>query len=170
VQPEQSHRRGCDKSATEGVRRLRHPENAVIIFDAAYSSYITDDQYPHSIYQVEGPSGAPLRFPVSASSPVSPESVGMDGGSQTAGLSGCRSRSAQRSVEPQAVHLLQWSQQHLPIRWRSFLSGEGYKQCMQLVDYYLENARIIRQGLESVGWSVMVVSTARTSGPEHRRA
>jgi LL-diaminopimelate aminotransferase len=33
----------------------------------------------------------------------------------------------------------------------SALSGEGLKECKALVDYYLENARIIREGLESIG-------------------
>ncbi|MCH3908198.1 MAG: LL-diaminopimelate aminotransferase [Sphaerochaeta sp.] len=127
-------------------------ENAVIIFDAAYSSYITDDQYPHSIYQVEGAqrcaieissfskfagfTGVRLGWTV-----VPKQLVCQDAGPGV--LNGLWNR-RQCTFFNGASNISQYGGE-------ASLSGEGYKQCMQLVDYYLENARIIRQGLESVG-------------------
>ena len=48
-------------------------------------------------------------------------------------------------------------------------SPEGKQQTQQLVAYYLNNARLIREGLQKAGYRVWGASTLRTSGSRRRR-
>lgn len=37
-------------------------ENAIILFDAAYEAFITDDSIPHSIFEIEGAKECAIEF------------------------------------------------------------------------------------------------------------
>lgn len=127
-------------------------EKSIIIFDAAYVDYIRESGYPRSIYEIEGARECAIEI---------------NSFSKNAGFTGVR---LGWSVVPDTlvsddgevgeIHRL-WNR-----RQCTFFNGAsniaqagglaaldeiGREECASLVDYYLENARIIREGLESVG-------------------
>ncbi len=125
---------------------------AVIIFDSAYSEYIKDESLPRSIYEVEGAKSC---------------SIEINSFSKNAGFTGVR---LGWTIVPKALSCEDGEAGVLNSMWNrrqctffngasniaqagglAALSGEGLKQCKDLVDYYLGNADIIKEGLESVG-------------------
>jgi LL-diaminopimelate aminotransferase len=131
--------------------------DAVILYDAAYEAYIRDPEVPHSIYEVEG------------AREVAIESRSF---SKSAGFTGLRlaytvvPRQAQgRTVAGKRLGL-----NELWLRRTSTKSNgppyvvqraaaavytpEGQKQVRALTDFYMENARIIRDGLTAAGLTV----------------
>ncbi len=126
-------------------------EKAVIIFDAAYSDYIREPGYPHTIYEIDGAERCAIEI---------------NSFSKNAGFTGVRLgwSIVPRTLEtedgiPSEVHRL-WNRRQTTFfngasniaqaGGLAALSEEGRAECRGLVDYYLENARIIRSGLESV--------------------
>lgn len=128
--------------------------DAVILFDAAYAAYITEDDVPRSIYEIPGAKDVAIEF---------------RSFSKTAGFTGTRcgytivpktvtGRAADGSRVP--FNKL-WNRRHTTkfngtayIVQRgaaAIYTEEGKKQVKELVSYYMENARIIREGLKSVG-------------------
>lgn len=128
--------------------------DAVILFDAAYAAYITEDDVPRSIYEIPGAKDVAIEF---------------RSFSKTAGFTGTRcgytivpktvtGRAADGSRVP--FNKL-WNRRHTTkfngtayIVQRgaaAIYTEEGKKQVKELVSYYMENARIIRKGLKSVG-------------------
>jgi LL-diaminopimelate aminotransferase len=131
--------------------------SAVILYDAAYEAYIRDPAIPHSIYEIEGAREVAIEF---------------RSFSKTAGFTGTRcaytvvpkelqGRSA--SGEPVSINSLWVRRQSTKFNGVAYViqraaaatyTGEGRKQVTALVDYYMENARIIREGLETAGLTV----------------
>ncbi len=128
--------------------------DAVILFDAAYAAYITEDDVPRSIYEIPGAKDVAIEF---------------RSFSKTAGFTGTRcgytivpktvtGRAADGSRVP--FNKL-WNRRHTTkfngtayIVQRgaaAIYTEEGKKQVKELISYYMENARIIREGLKSVG-------------------
>ena len=131
--------------------------SAVILYDAAYEAYIRDPTIPHSIYEIEGAREVAIEF---------------RSFSKTAGFTGTRcaytvvpkelqGRSA--SGETVSINSLWVRRQSTKFNGVAYViqraaaatyTTEGKKQVAALVDYYMENARIIREGLESAGLTV----------------
>jgi LL-diaminopimelate aminotransferase len=132
-------------------------EEAVIVYDAAYEAYIRDADVPHSIYEIDGARAVAIE---------------LRSFSKNAGFTGLRlaytivPKEAQgRTADGRTVSLNQ-----LWLRRQSTKSNgppyvvqkaaaavytpEGQKQVRALVDDYMENARILREGLESAGLTV----------------
>ena len=129
---------------------------AVILFDAAYEAYIRDPKLPHSIFELEGAKEVAIEF---------------RSFSKTAGFTG--TRCAYTIVPPEVTaqdakgqkHSLQrlWYRRQstksngvsYPIQRAAAAaySDEGQKQISVLIDFYLENARIIREGMIHLGYS-----------------
>jgi len=130
---------------------------AVILFDAAYEAYIREEGVPHSIYEVEGAREVAVEF---------------RSFSKTAGFTGTR---CAYTVVPKEVNAYDSSGQAHPLNslWlrrqttkfngvsypvqaaaAAVFTPEGQRQVRELVDYYMENARIIREGLEKAGYKV----------------
>ena len=128
--------------------------DAVILFDAAYAAYITEDDVPRSIYEIPGAKDVAIEF---------------RSFSKTAGFTGTRcgytivpktvtGRAADGSRVP--FNKL-WNRRHTTkfngtayIVQRgaaAIYTDEGKKQVKELISYYMENARIIREGLKAVG-------------------
>ncbi len=125
---------------------------AVIIFDAAYSAFITDPALPRSIYEI----------------PQATEcAIEINSFSKSAGFTGVRLGWA---VVPKAlvateapggkINALWYRRQSTFFNGASnvvqyagvaALSKEGRHECQQTIDYYMQNARIIREGLTSLG-------------------
>jgi LL-diaminopimelate aminotransferase len=136
---------------------------AVLLYDAAYESYIRDPDIPHSIYEIEGAREVAVEF---------------RSFSKTAGFTGTRcaftvvpqdvhGRSA--SGEPVSLNALWLRRQSTKFNGVPYIiqrgaaavyTPEGQKQVRATVDYYMDNARVIREGLESAGLTVYGASNA----------
>ena len=130
---------------------------SVILFDAAYEAYIRDEEIPHSIYEIEGAREVAVEF---------------RSFSKTAGFTGTR---CAYTVVPKEVvvydaggkaHSLNplWLRRQttkfngvsypVQVAAAAVYSEEGKRQVKELIDYYMENARIIKEGLEKAGYKV----------------
>jgi len=127
-------------------------QQAVIIFDAAYSAFIRDPDLPHSIYEVPGAERCAIE---------------VQSFSKSAGFTGVRLGWA---VVPKALSAEDCPPGKLNALWyrrqstyfngpsnvvqaggAAALSRAGRVECRAMVDRYLENARIIREGLSAAG-------------------
>ena len=131
--------------------------DAIILFDAAYEAYITDPQIPHSIYEIEGASDVAIEF---------------RSFSKNAGFTGVRC--AMTVVPTTLTGVAEDGQRHtLHALWNrrqstkfnsvsyvvqrgatAVYSEEGQQQVGELVDFYLANAKLLREGLEAVDIAV----------------
>jgi LL-diaminopimelate aminotransferase len=129
----------------------------VILYDAAYEAYIRDPEIPHSIFEIEGAREVAVEF---------------KSFSKTAGFTGTRcaftvvpkelmGRSA--SGEPVSLHALWFRRQSTKFNGVPYViqkaaaaiyTPDGQKEVRDAVDFYMENARIIREGLVAVGLAV----------------
>lgn len=129
---------------------------ALILFDAAYEAFITDDALPHSIYEVDGAREVAVEF---------------RSYSKTAGFTGTRCAYTivpkecmvyTESGEAVSLHAL-WNRRHTtkfngvsyPIQRAAaaIYSQEGQAQVKQLIAYYLNNARYIREKMTALGYA-----------------
>jgi len=127
---------------------------SIILYDAAYEAFITDPEIPHSIYEIEGARDVAIEF---------------RSFSKNAGFTGTRcaftvvprTLTGQTSAgESTGIHPL-WNRRHCtkfngvsyPIQRgaEAAYSDDGQKQISSLVSFYLENARLLREGLEAAG-------------------
>jgi len=125
---------------------------AIIFYDSAYASFITDPSLPRSIYEVEGAETCAIEF---------------NSFSKTAGFTGVRLAwtivpRACRTEDSEAgkLHALWTRRQNTFFNGAAnivqaggvaALSPEGRSQTDAQVAFYLENARIINEGLQSLG-------------------
>ncbi len=131
--------------------------DAIIFFDAAYEAFITDASLPHSIYEIPGARDCAIEF---------------RSFSKNAGFTGtrCAYTVVPHSLTAQAsdgttvkLHQLWNRRQSTKFNGVSYIvqrgaeavySEAGQAQIRQLVDFYLENARIIREQLTAAGLTV----------------
>jgi LL-diaminopimelate aminotransferase len=127
---------------------------SIILYDAAYEAYIRDPEIPHSIYEVEGAREVAIEF---------------RSFSKTAGFTGTRcaftvvpKEVTARDAEGNAVSLnpLWMRRQNTKFNGAPYIvqaaaaavyTDAGRLQIQNQIDYYMQNAEIIRNGLESVG-------------------
>jgi LL-diaminopimelate aminotransferase len=130
---------------------------AVIVYDAAYEAYIRDPEVPHSIYEVEGARQVAIEsrsFSKSAgftglrlAYAVVPKALrGRTATGTAVGLNELWARrTATKSNGPPYVVQRAAAAVYTP---------DGRKQVRALIDDYLENARVIREGLAAAGLTV----------------
>ena len=125
---------------------------AVIIFDAAYESYIRNEDVPHSIYECEGARECAIE---------------LRSFSKNAGFTGVRLGFTvipkTLSVDGVTLHSL-WARRHgtkyngapyiVQRAGEAVYSEEGKKEIRGLVDYYMNNATYILNGLKAAGYEV----------------
>lgn len=130
---------------------------ALIIYDSAYCAYITSDDVPHSIYEIEGAREVAIEvrsFSKTAGFTglrcgytVVPDSlVGYDGDGNPVALRKLWNR-RQTTKFNGASYIIQRGAEAL-------YSPDGKKQVKENVDYYLENARTIRARMQEAGFTV----------------
>jgi LL-diaminopimelate aminotransferase len=128
--------------------------DAIIVFDAAYEAFISDPALPRSIYEIEGARACALE---------------MRSFSKRAGFTGVR---CAFTVVPQELEGTDaagnrvslnrlWSRRHsTKFNGASYVvqraaaavyTPEGLEQTQAQIDFYMENARILRQGLGKAG-------------------
>jgi LL-diaminopimelate aminotransferase len=130
---------------------------AVLLYDAAYEAYIRDPAIPHSIYEVEGAREVAIEFRSFSKSAgftgtrcaftvVPKEVTGRTAAGERVGLNGLwlRRQSTKFNSVP---YIIQKGA-------AAVYTEEGQAQVRALVDGYMENARIIRTGLEAAGLTV----------------
>ncbi|MDX9819459.1 MAG: LL-diaminopimelate aminotransferase [Desulfococcus multivorans] len=129
---------------------------ALILYDAAYESFIRDPGLPRSIYEIEGAREVAVEF---------------RSFSKTAGFTGTRCAytvvpkicmAYDETGEPHAVHAL-WNRRHgtkfngvsYPVQKAAaaVYSEAGRMQTRALIDGYMENATLIRREMEALGFS-----------------
>jgi LL-diaminopimelate aminotransferase len=128
--------------------------DCVIFFDAAYEAFITNPEIPHSIYEIEGAKKCAIEF---------------RSFSKTAGFTGVRCglvvvpeevMGTTSTGERYSFNKLWLRRTTTKFNGASYpvqraaaavYSDEGWKQTKEIIDYYMENARIIREGLREVG-------------------
>jgi len=130
---------------------------AVLLFDAAYEAYIREPDIPHSIYEVEGAREVAIEFRSFSKSAgftgtrcaftVVPKDVmGRTAAGERVPLNGLwfRRQSTKFNSVPYVIQKAA----------AAVYTDEGQREVRALVDFYMENARIIRHGLESIGLTV----------------
>lgn len=125
---------------------------SIIIFDAAYEAYITENEIPHSIYQCEGAEKCAIEMRsfskragftgLRLGYTVVPKAIEFDG--QSLNQMWSRRQTTKFNGAPYIVQRAGEATYHEPVA----------SQIQENIDYYMENARIIREGLESVGFTV----------------
>ncbi|SMD14721.1 LL-diaminopimelate aminotransferase [Sporomusa malonica] len=130
---------------------------SIILYDAAYEAYIQEPGIPHSIYEIEGAKDVAIEFRTF---------------SKNAGFTGTR---CAFTVVPKSVmaYTADGSQYPLNKLWNrrqttkfngvpyiiqkgaeAVYTTEGQQQIKDLINYYMANAKTIREGLKSIGLDV----------------
>jgi LL-diaminopimelate aminotransferase len=128
---------------------------AVIIYDSSYSEYIADPALPRTIYEIEGAKKCAIEI---------------NSFSKWAGFTGVRlgwsivpEKLSTEDSEPGELRRLWLRRQTTFFNGASniaqqgglaVLSPQGQKEAGELISYYMENARIIREGLQAKGLQV----------------
>ncbi len=131
--------------------------DALILFDAAYEAFIQEADVPHSIYEIEGATKCAIEF---------------RSFSKTAGFTGTR---CGLTIIPKSVLATNEKGEKVQLNklWNrrqctkfngtayviqraaeAVYSEEGKRQVKDMIDYYITNAKIIRNGLEAAGYTV----------------
>jgi len=131
--------------------------NVIILFDAAYEAFITEKNVPHSIYEIEGAKDVAIEF---------------RSFSKTAGFTGTRCgytvvpkqlMGTAANGEKVSLNKLWNRRQCTKFNGTSYVvqraaeatyTPEGKEQVKSLIDFYTENARIIREGLTKAGYTI----------------
>ncbi len=137
--------------------KFARDNRAIILFDAAYESFITDVDIPHSIYEIDGAKDVAIEF---------------RSFSKTAGFTGVR---CAFTVVPKQLKAFTkdgraievnplWHRRHCTkFNGASYISqkgaaaiytAEGKKQTKKIIDIYLSNARLICDSLTKLGYEV----------------
>ncbi len=131
--------------------------DTLILFDAAYEAYIREPDIPHSIYEIKGAKRCAIEF---------------RSFSKTAGFTGVR---CGYTVVPKELTAATFNGDRVNLNplWNrrqctkfngtsyitqrgaeAVYSHEGQEQVKATIDYYMENARLLREGLTEAGFSV----------------
>jgi LL-diaminopimelate aminotransferase len=129
---------------------------AILLYDSAYEAYIRDPQIPHSIYEIPGAREVAIEF---------------RSFSKTAGFTGLRCaytvvpktlQASDAAGQGQSVHAL-WNRRHTtkfngvayPIQRAAaaVYTAAGQEQTRALTDFYLGNAKLIREAVQRLGFT-----------------
>lgn len=134
-----------------------HENDALILFDAAYESFIKTPGIPHSIYEIEGAKEVAVEF---------------RSYSKVAGFTGTR---CAYCVVPEEVYIKDDNGENVQLNplWnrrqstkfngvsypvqraaQAIYTDEGKKEIQENLDYYVKNAQVIRESLEKLGLKV----------------
>ncbi len=126
---------------------------AVIIYDAAYEAYISEEDVPHTIYECEGAKTCAIE---------------LNSFSKNAGFTGTRLGyavvpKALKDSDGNSLNAL-WARRHgtkfngapyiIQRAGEAVYSEEGKKQTKEQIAYYMNNAGIIKEGLKEAGFTV----------------
>lgn len=145
------------RAQLQEIVRYAQKNGVLLLYDSAYEAYIGEPDKPHSIYEIDGARECAIEF----------RSM-----SKTAGFTGTR---CAYTVVPKALQYrdtfgntvslnAMWGRRmatkfngvsYITQRGAAAAySDEGYAQLQSVIADYMENARIIREGLQSAGYTV----------------
>src|SRR5690606_31937969 len=145
------------RAALEGWVRYAREHEAIILFDAAYEAFMQEPGQVHSIFEIPGAREVAIEF----------RSL-----SKTAGFTGVRCaytvvpkdlKARNDKGELVGLHGLWLRRQTTKFNGVSYpiqraaeavFSPEGKKAVEETIAYYMENARLIREGLQAAGFTV----------------
>ena len=144
-----------DKASLKKWVDYAKEHKALILYDSAYEAFIKDESLPKSIYEIEGSKDVAVEF---------------RSFSKTAGFTGTRCAytvvpeecvAYDKNGKKHSVHDMWYRRQATKFNGVSYpvqraaeavYSKEGQTQVLSLIDYYLENAKIIRKAFEELGY------------------
>jgi LL-diaminopimelate aminotransferase len=130
---------------------------SIILYDAAYEAYITDPSLPHSIFEIEGAGNVAIEF---------------RSFSKTAGFTGAR---CAYTVIPKSLMAFDQHGKALPLNplWlrrqttkfngvsypvqkaaAAIYTDKGKTETREIINYYMENAKIMRNSVTNLGYKV----------------
>ncbi len=125
---------------------------SVIIYDAAYEAYITEENVPHTIYECEGAKTCAIE---------------LRSFSKNAGFTGTRLGFTviPKELKSGEVSLNSlWARRHgtkfngapyiIQAAGAAIYTEEGKAQTQEQISFYMNNAKVIRDGLQSAGYTV----------------
>ena len=131
--------------------------NSIILYDSAYEAFITEENIPHSIYEIEGAKDVAIEF---------------KSFSKNAGFTGVRCayvvipkelKGYSKYGKEYEINKLWNRRTCTKFNGVSYIvqrgaeatfSERGKKEIKENINYYMENAKIIKQGLEEEGFKV----------------
>ena len=131
--------------------------NSIILYDSAYEAFITEENIPHSIYEIEGAKDVAIEF---------------KSFSKNAGFTGVRCayvvipkelKGFSKDGKEYEINKLWNRRTCTKFNGVSYIvqrgaeatfSERGKKEIKENINYYMENAKIIKEGLEDAGFKV----------------
>lgn len=144
-----------DKKQLQNWIGYAKQHGSIILFDSAYEAFIMDNEIPHSIYELDGAKEVAIEF---------------RSFSKTAGFTGMR---CAYTIVPKELSVSNVARDKISMNklWNrrqctkfngvpyivqkaaeATFSNDGKEQITQNIQYYMENARIILDGLKSIGF------------------
>ena len=146
----------CIRDRTKWVAYAKE-NGSIILYDAAYEAFISDDSVPRSIFEIEGARDCAIEF---------------RSFSKTAGFTGVRCAltiipktlmGKTSDGKDHSVHAL-WNRRHctkfngvsFPVQRAAaaVYSDEGKKQVKDQIAFYMNNAKLLREGLVEAGFTI----------------
>lgn len=145
------------REALAGWVAYARKNRAIILFDAAYESFITEDSLPHSIFEIDGAREVAIEF---------------RSFSKKAGFTGTRCaftvvphelKGFDAKGKEVLINPLWHRRQTTKFNGVSYpvqkaaaacYTVDGKREIQEQIDYYLTNARLIREGLQKAGFEV----------------
>ena len=148
---------GDNKAQLQAWVDWANAKKALILFDAAYEAFIRNPEIPHSIYECNGAKTCAIEI---------------RSFSKTAGFTGIR---CGYTVVPDGLVAYNADGTTVPLRpmWtrrqttkfngasyitqrgaEAIYSPEGQKECRDIIDFYLGNAKLVKEALKDLGYTV----------------
>lgn len=125
---------------------------SVILYDSAYEAFISDPELPHSIFEIEGAEECAIEF---------------RSFSKTAGFTGtrCAYTVVPKELKREGVSLNKlWGRRQSTMfngtpyivqrGAAAIFTEQGKRETRSVIDYYMNNAKVIREGLSNAGFTV----------------
>lgn len=147
----------ANKSMLEKWVAYAKENGSIILYDAAYEAFISDDSVPRSIFEIEGARDCAIEF---------------RSFSKTAGFTGVRCAltvipktlmGTTSDGKPQSIHAL-WNRRHstkfngvsFPVQRAAaaVYSEQGKQQVKDQIAFYMNNAKLLREGLTEAGFTI----------------
>jgi LL-diaminopimelate aminotransferase len=130
---------------------------SIILFDAAYEAFISAPDIPHSIFEIEGAKSCAIEFRSFS------KNIGFTGVRCAFTVVPKELTTTAASGQTVSLHQLWSRRQSTKFNGASYVvqkgaaaayQDDGRQQMKQLVDFYMTNARLLRQGLTDAGITV----------------
>ncbi len=128
--------------------------NSLILFDAAYEAFISDPSIPHSIFEIEGAKDVAIEFRSFS------KSIGFTGVRCALTVVPKQLMGTTPTGEKVSIHQLWNRRQSTKFNGASYIvqkgaaaayTDEGKAEMRGLIEFYMTNAKLLREGLEKVG-------------------